>query len=201
MVNVVVDLLYATVKPAPLPVEVLKNKLFLKSNVGVEDAEIALDPNNAPLLVAFNCTVLKYAFTVVPPVIFKPISGLAALAAVALKSPILLLERLTVVPPDTKIPFTVVVALLPDKSAMVFLRTFTVAPPVTPKPTTAAAPVDDKVFIALLLMFEVVAGVAQVIPVTAPPVPVDDNPVTVFVARFNVETVPLDPTNNPVIAP
>ena len=38
----------------------------------------------------------------------------------------------------------------------------------------------------------------MLIPVTAPPVPVDDKPVMVFVAIFKVVAVPLAPTNNPV---
>ena len=85
------DLLYATAKPAPVVEDVLTKILLRSVSVGPVDAEIALDPNNAPDEDAAKLTVLKYAFTVVPPVMFKPIKEFAAFAAGDLRSPIRLL--------------------------------------------------------------------------------------------------------------
>ena len=176
---------------------------MLSVTVGVVETEIALDPNTAPLLVAAKFTVLKYAFTVVPPVTLIPIKGLAALAAVARKSPILLLLRETVAPAETKIPFTVDEALLPDTSQIVFLKIFSVvAAPLAEIPITAEAPVEDNVLIVFKLMLTVVPVLLQLIPVTAPPVPEETNPVTVFELRFKtVGTVPDEPARIPIIEP
>ena len=78
------------------------------------EAEIALEPNNAPDEDAAKLMVLKYAVTVVPPVIFKPTNGLAAFAAGVVNDPMRLLKTEIVVPALIKIPFTVEDALLPD---------------------------------------------------------------------------------------
>lgn len=53
--SVVVDLRYADVNPvAPIGVDVLTKTLFRRVSVGVVEAEIALDPKRAPLLVPFR---------------------------------------------------------------------------------------------------------------------------------------------------
>ena len=99
---------------------------------------------------------------------FNPINGLAALAAVVRRSPMRLLWILTVVPAETKIPFTVDEALLPEILQMVFLKTLVVVAPETTMPLTADATVDARVLIALLLMLINVEVFEQVIPVTEP---------------------------------
>ena len=106
-------LLYATVNPVVLAVEVFTKILSLSVTLGVVEAEIAELPNNVPELVPARLMELKEAVIVVPPVMFKPIKGLAALAAEVRRSPIRLLYAFIVVPALTETPLTVEDALLP----------------------------------------------------------------------------------------
>ena len=75
---------------------------------------MALDPNKVPDEDAAKLMVLKYAVTVVPPVIFKPTNGLAAFAAGVVNDPMRLLKTEIVAPALTNIPLTVEDALLPE---------------------------------------------------------------------------------------
>ena len=115
----------------------------------------------------------------------RPLTGLAAFAFGALRSPIRLLNTFTKVPPETKRPLTEELALLPDKLQMEFLNTFVAVAPDTTKPLTAAPAVDDNVLIALPLMLTAGDVLEQVIPTTAPPVPVEVKFVIVLLATFN----------------
>ena len=127
---------------------------------------------------------------------------MAALAAVARKSPIRLLLIVPVVEADNNIPFTVVDALLPDRSQIVFLNTLFAVDPPTEIPVTAEAPVEDNVLTVFRLMLTAVPVLVQLIPVTAPPVPEETKPVTVFELRFKtVGTVPAEPASIPIIEP
>ena len=69
-------------------------------------------------------------------------------------------------------------------------------------PTTVAVVLEEeKVLIVFALMLVVVAGEALLMPVTAPPVPVDDNPVMLLLAMVSVAMVPLLPADRPVMLP
>lgn len=166
------------------------------------ETDAALEPNKAPELVPARNMVLKYAFTVVPPVMFNPIRGFAAFAAVARRSPMRLFDIVAVVLDEISIPLTVELALLPSKSQILFLKTlFAVFPPID-IPLTADAPVEDSVEITLLLMFTAVPVFVHVIPVTAPPVPDETNPETVFELMFNMAgAVPEEPARIPISEP
>lgn len=76
-----------------------------------------------------------------------PTNGFNAFAAGVRRSPIRLLRISIVVPAETKIPFTVDEALLPEILQMVFLKTLVVVAPVTAIPVTADNPVEDNVLI------------------------------------------------------
>ena len=90
-------------------------------------------------------------FAVAAEVLLIPrITSVVLVAAVARKSPTKLLKILTVVPAETRIPLTVVPALLPLRSYILFLETLFVVPAVTAMPVTAAAPVDE----SELIVFE-----------------------------------------------
>ena len=107
---------------------------------------------------------------------------------------------LTVVPNETRIPFTVELALLPDTSQIVFLKTLVVVAPPIEIPVTADAPVLARVLIALLLILINVEVFVQVIPVTLPPVPIDNKLLIVFVATaMNVAAFEVAPIVTPVI--
>ena len=84
-----------------------------------------------------------------------------------------LLYTFTKVPADTKIPLTVEEALLPARSQILFLNTLVLVAPDTTKPETAAPAVLDMPLMELLLMFTMADVLEQVMPVTAPPVPVE----------------------------
>ena len=77
------------------------------------------------------------------------------------------------VPLETSTPFTVELALLPLISYILFLKTFVVVAPVTEIAVTADAPTLLNVLMVLPEILIVVDVFEQVIPVTAPPVPVD----------------------------
>ena len=133
---------------------------------------------------------------------FKPTTGFEALAALARKSPIRLLDNVTVVPAVTAIPSTVVLALLPERSQIVFLNTLVLVAAEIFIPRTADAPVDDNVEIALLLILMFEEIFEQVIPVTAPPVPVDVKLVIVLEkTETEVAVLTVDPIVIPVTEP
>lgn len=135
-----------------------------------------------------------------------PIMPFDEVAIVAVKLPIKLLATVTgpdVVAALMRIPLTVVEAFVPLRSQILFLET--VVPGVVPAaetttPKIEAAPVDDKVLIVFPAMLIVGETLEQVMPVTLPPVPVDEKPVKVFAERLRVP-VPLNvaPIEMPVI--
>ena len=106
------------------------------------------------------------------------------------------------VPPVTMMPLvTPEVVPVHDKVLIVFWLIVGVVPEVVIPTTVAVVLVEDRVLMVLEVILAV-PGNALLIPVTAPPVPVELRPVIVFEAIFNGNVaVPLLPTNNPVIVP
>ena len=89
---------------------------------------------------------------VVPPPIVIPVKGLAAFALGALKSPIILLVAVTVVPEVISIPVTVLLAPFADKFPMRFKLTATPFPVVVMIPRMLQeppVPVNDKFVMVL----------------------------------------------------
>jgi len=84
---------------------------------------------------------------------------------------------------------------------MVLLKIFADVEEKIPTTLAKVVLVEDRVLMVLPLILMVVAGEVLEMPVTAPPVPVEDKPVMVFEAIVRVVIVPLMPCENPVIAP
>ena len=111
------------------------------------------------------------------------------------------MNTFTVVPPVTIIPL-VTPEVVPtfNKVLIVFKLIFAVVPELMIPATVDIKLVEERV----LIVFEVilsVPGKALLIPVTAPPVPVDDKFKIVFVSMLEATTAPTPPINKPVTAP
>lgn len=83
------------------------------------------------------------------------------------------------------------VAPVPARVLIVFRKTFVLVAPVTANPTIAdEAPLEERLSIWLLLILITLLVFAQVMPVTDPPVPVDERPLMVLEAMLKVPVPP-----------
>ena len=96
---------------------------------------------------------------------------------------------------ESEMPFTVELALFPVKSQILLAKMLLIVAPLTVIPLTADAPVEDRVDTALLFTLIVAEVLLQVIPVTAPPAPVELRLLMVLLAIFRVfAPLKVDPT-------
>ena len=121
-----------------------------------------------------------------------PFTGFAAFALGARRSPMVLLLTLFVVPPETRMPLTVLDALVPSRLHTLLRSNVTVVPPETSMPVTADAP--DEVRPVTVLLVHVCVPEVDSMPVIAPP------PVKLLTVLPEIVAEPLKLTARPVMA-